>query len=122
MPSSGDALPSHAPPKPSTRHTCATWTIPRTLSSALERWCLNWRNVSDKEAQPQRTESPAQFLSWGAAAAGFEPRSGTPSTLKRRQEEGDNHQPRLHQPWPNHGGLGLDPALDWPKLRAPCQT
>ena len=76
MPSSGDALPSRGPPKPSTRHTCVMWTIPQTFSSALERWCLNWRNVSDEEAQPQRTE-PCPVPQLGSSSGRIWPRSGT---------------------------------------------
>lgn len=65
-----------------------------------------------------RELSPAQSLNWGAAAADL----GPASTLTRCWEEGDDHKPRSHQPWPNPGGLTLVPALDCPELRAPCQT
>ena len=121
MPSSGDALPSRGPPKPSTRHTCVMWTIAQTFSSALERWCLNWRNVSDEEAQPQRTE-PCPVPQLGSSSGRSGPGLGPASTLTTCREEGDDHKPRSHQPWPNPGGLTLVPALDCPELRAPCQT
>lgn len=69
-----------------------------------------------------RELSPAQSLNWGAAAAGSGPGLGPASTLTRCREEGDDHKPRSHQPWPNPGDLALVPALDCPELRALCQT
>ena len=50
------------------------------------------------------------------------PGLGPPSTLTRHQDEEDALQPRSHQPCANRGGFTLVPALDWPELRALCQT